>query len=216
MKKLLYVCASLLCLALGAAVLVLSAAAGLRLLREPPAAQEGAAVNAAAPVPAAVPAPVASAGDTAEKSAPAEKDVPVVKPGTLVYTVDFEKVLKNSVPGRAVTGYAQKYEAVMTQNISKLNAALADKKKKYNVPAVKKAIAQFTKQKTDVWVDARKILLGLVHTAVAPSPLKDALLLDKSEVLNLPEGLDKTDELISLIDRLKLKLPDPPKPIEIK
>ena len=212
MKKLLYVCASLLCLALGAAVLVLSAAAGLRLLREPAPVpvQEGAAVNAVAPVPAV------SVGDSAPKSTPAEKAAPAVPAGPRVYTVDFDKVMKNSVPGRAVNNYAQKYEAVMTQNIAKLNAALADRKKKYDVPAVKRMIAQYTKQKSDVWTDARNILLGLVRTALAPSPLKDALLIDKSSVLNLPEGLDKTDELISYIDLLKLNLPAPPQPIEIK
>ena len=210
MKKLLYVCASLLCLALGVSVLLLSAAAGLRLLRESPATQEGAAVNVAAP------APASSAGDAAAKNAPAEKGAFAVQPGPRVYIVDYDKVLKSSVPGRAVSNYAQKYEAVMAQNVAKLNAALADKKKKYDVPAVKKMIAQYTKQKSDVWNDARNIITGLVHTAVAPSPLKDALLIDKSSVLNLPEGADKTDELIGYIDLLKLNLPAPPQPIEIK
>ena len=206
MKKLLYVCASLLCLALGAAVLLLSAAAGLRLLRDPAPVKEGAAVNAVAPAPSPV-AATAAISDDAVKAASA---------GPRVYTVDFEKVMKDSVPGRAVNSYARKYEAVMVQNIEKLNAALADRRKRYDVPQVKKMIAQFTKQKSDVWTDARNIIRGLIRTAVAPSPLKDALLIDSGSVLNLPQGLDKTDELIGYIDLLKLNLPAPPQPIEIK
>ena len=205
MKKLLYVCASLLCLAVGAAVLLVSVAAGLRLLREPVAVKEGAAANAVAPIPVSA----VSSGD-------AVKGAPAVSFGFRVYTVDFDKVMRDSVPGRAVNNYARKYEAVMGQNIEKLNAALADKKKRYDVPAVKRMIAQFTKQKSDVWTDARNIIRGLIRTAVAPSPLKDALLIDSGNVLNLPQGLDKTDALIGYIDRLKLNLPAPPQPIEIK
>ncbi|MBQ9422892.1 MAG: hypothetical protein IJU32_04880 [Pyramidobacter sp.] len=222
MKKLLYFCTSLMCLALAAGVLALSGAGALRLLREP--AKESAAVQPAAPSPApaaaAEPAPAAEKATEAEKaepaaSAPAEKAAPAVQPGTQVYTGDFERVMKNSAPGKAVSNYATQYEAVMTKNINLLNNALKDRKKRYNTQAVKKALDQFTKQKSSVRADARTIISGLVRSAAASSPLKDALLIDRKDALSLPEGFDRTAEVIALIDKLKLNLPDPPKPITI-
>ena len=67
-----------------------------------------------------------------------------------------------------------------------------------------------------MWSDAQNIVRGLVRSAAASSPLKDALLIDRKDALYLPDEFDRTDELIGLIDKLKLNLPDPPKPIELK
>ena len=221
MKKLLYFCASVLCLALAAGAVMLGGAGALRLLSSPKREEAAEVAASAAPaVPQAVttsapepkPEPQTPPSEAAEKPAP----VPAPAPGMRVYTLDFERVMKNSVPGKAVSSYAEKYAAVMTKNITLLNGALKDRKKRYDTQAVKKAITQFTQQKSAVWSDAQNIVRGLVRTAAASSPLKDVLLIDRKDALYLPDELDRTDELIGLIDKLKLNLPDPPKPIELK
>ena len=124
--------------------------------------------------------------------------------------------MKDSAPGKAVNAYAEKYAAVMAKNVTLLNAALANKKKKYDVPQVKKLIAQYTKQKSDVWTEARSIVREMLRAAVAESPLKDALLIEKDKAFYLPGGLDRTDELIGYINVLTLDLPAPPKPVRIE
>ncbi len=221
MKKLLYFCASVLCLALAAGAVMLGGAGALRLLSSPKREEAAEVAASAAPaVPQAVTTsapepktePQTPPSEAAEKPAP----VPAPAPGMRVYTLDFERVMKNSAPGKAVNSYAEKYAAVMTQNINQLNGALKSRKRRYNIAAVKKAIEQFTKQRSAVWSDAQNIVRGLVRTAAASSPLKDALLIDRKDALYLPDEFDRTDELIGLIDKLKLNLPDPPKPIELK
>ena len=192
MKKLLYVCVSLMCLALAAGTLMVCRAGALRLMRDDVCA--GTTVQTAAP---------AASSDRGSS-------------GMRVYAVDFERVMKDSASGRAVHDYAKKYEAVMAQNIALLNRALADKKKKYDVSAVKKMIAQYSKRKSDVWADARVIIRGLVRAAVASSPLKDALLFERKSALYLPEAQDRTDDVIRRVDLLKLSLPEPPKPVRIE
>ena len=219
MKKLLYFCASVLCLALAAGAVMLGGAGALRLLSSPK--REEAAEVAASAAPAAPQAVTTLASEPkpepqTPKSEAAEKPTPALALGMRVGTLDFERVMKNSVPGKAVSSYAEKYAAVMTKNITLLNGALKDRKKRYDTQAVKKAITQFTQQKSAVWSDAQNIVRGLVRTAAASSPLKDVLLIDRKDALYLPDELDRTDELIGLIDKLKLNLPDPPKPIELK
>ncbi len=204
MKKVVQVCIALMFLSIAAGVFMLSRAGALRLMREP---KEGAAAQPAAPAPAP-----ASGNQAAAKPGPA----PAVQPGTRVYTLDFERIMKDSTPGKAVNAYAEKYAEVMAKNVTRLNAALANKKKKYDVPQVKKLIAQYTKQKSDVWTDARNIVRELLRTAVGGSPLKDALLIEKDKAFYLPAGLDRTDELIGYINELTLNLPDPPKPVRIE
>ena len=204
MKKLALACMALMFLSIGAGVFMLSRAGALRLMREP---KEGAAAQPAASAPAPAPGNQAAA-----KPGPASS----VPPGTRVYTLDFERIMKDSGPGRAVNAYAEKYAAVMAKNVTLLNAALANKKRKYDVPQVKKLIAQYTKQKSDVWTDARNIVRELLRTAVAESPLKDALLIEKDKAFYLPAGLDRTDELIGYINVLTLDLPAPPKPVRIE
>ncbi len=164
MKKLLYFCASLLCLALAVSALILSGAAGLRLLTEP--AREEAAAKAAAPAADSVPevrtvsdfpaeanAPEAKSSeksapvDSATKTASAEKAVPSEKLSPRVCLVDFDKVMKNSVPGRAVSDYAVAYQKVMDKNVAALKAALANKRKRYNTAEGQKLIAQFTNRR---------------------------------------------------------------------
>ena len=112
--------------------------------------------------------------------------------------------------------YAAAYQKVMDQNVAAIKKALANKRKNYNAAEGQKLIAQFTQQKKTVWNDARSIIRGLVRSAASASPLKDALLLEAGSATYIPRGQDKTDELISAIDRLKLNVPAPPKPIEIK
>ncbi|MBR0107648.1 MAG: hypothetical protein IJM07_00840 [Pyramidobacter sp.] len=219
MKKLLYFCASVLCLALAAGAVMLGGAGALRLLSSPKreeAAEVAASAAPAAPQAVTTPAPEPKPEPQTPKSEAAEKPAPALAPGMRVGTLDFERVMKNSVPGKAVSSYAEKYAAVMTKNITLLNGALKDRKKRYDTQAVKKAITQFTQQKSAVWSDAQNIVRGLVRTAAASSPLKDVLLIDRKDALYLPDELDRTDELIGLIDKLKLNLPDPPKPIELK
>ena len=219
MKKLLYFCASVLCLALAAGAVMLGGAGALRLLSSPKreeAAEVAASAASAAPQAVTTPAPEPKPEPPTPKSEAAEKPAPALAPGMRVGTLDFERVMKNSVPGKAVSSYAEKYAAVMTKNITLLNGALKDRKKRYDIQAVKKAITQFTQQKSAVWSDAQNIVRGLVRTAAASSPLKDVLLIDRKDALYLPDELDRTDELIGLIDKLKLNLPDPPKPIELK
>ena len=219
MKKLLYFCASVLCLALAAGAVMLGGAGALRLLSSPKreeAAEVAASAAPAAPQAVTTPAPEPKPGPQTPKSEAAEKPAPALAPGMRVGTLDFERVMKNSVPGKSVSSYAEKYAAVMTKNITLLNGALKDRKKRYDTQAVKKAITQFTQQKSAVWSDAQNIVRGLVRTAAASSPLKDVLLIDRKDALYLPDELDRTDELIGLIDKLKLNLPDPPKPIELK
>ena len=219
MKKLLYFCASVLCLALAAGAVMLGGAGALRLLSSPKreeAAEVAASAASAAPQAVTTPAPEPKPEPQTPKSEAAEKPAPALAPGMRVGTLDFERVMKNSVPGKAVSSYAEKYAAVMTKNITLLNGALKDRKKRYDIQAVKKAITQFTQQKSAVWSDAQNIVRGLVRTAAASSPLKDVLLIDRKDALYLPDELDRTDELIGLIDKLKLNLPDPPKPIELK
>lgn len=205
---------------------MLSRAGALRLMREP--AREEAAAQPAAPAPATAPAPAPAPGDqTAAKPEPAKTAsakaepakaglIPSVPPGTRVYTLDFERIMKDSAPGKAVNAYAEKYAAVMAKNVTLLKAALANKKKKYDVPQVKKLIAQYTKQKSDVWTEARSIVREMLRAAVAESPLKDALLIEKDKAFYLPGGLDRTDELIGYINVLTLDLPAPPKPVRIE
>ena len=219
MKKLLYFCASVLCLALAAGAVMLGGAGALRLLSSPKreeAAEVAASAAPAAPQAVTTSAPEPKPEPQTPKSEAAEKPAPALAPGMRVGTLDFERVMKNSVPGKAVSSYAEKYAAVMTKNITLLNGALKDRKKRYDTQAVKKAITQFTQQKSAVWSDAQNIVRGLVRTAAASSPLKDVLLIDRKDALYLPDELDRTDELIGLIDKLKLNLPDPPKPIELK
>ena len=225
MKKVVQVCIALMFLSIAAGVFMLSRAGALRLMREP---KEGAAVQPAAPAPATVPAPAPAPGEqTAAKPEPAKtasakaepakaEPIPAVPPGTRVYTLDFERIMKDSAPGKAVNAYAEKYAAVMAKNVTLLNAALANKKKKYDVPQVKKLIAQYTKQKSDVWTEARSIVREMLRAAVAESPLKDALLIEKDKAFYLPGGLDRTDELIGYINVLTLDLPAPPKPVRIE
>jgi hypothetical protein len=220
MKKVVQVCIALMFLSIAAGVFMLSRAGALRLMREP---KEGAAVQPAAPAPATVPAPAPAPGEqTAAKPEPAKtasakaESTPSVQPGTRVYTLDFERIMKDSAPGKAVNAYAEKYAAVMAKNVTLLNAALANKKKKYDVPQVKKLIAQYTKQKSDVWTEARSIVREMLRAAVAESPLKDALLIEKDKAFYLPAGLDRTDELIGYINVLTLDLPAPPKPVRIE
>ena len=219
MKKLLYFCASVLCLALAAGAVMLGGAGALRLLSSPKreeAAEVAASAAPAAPQAVTTPASEPKTEPQTPKSEAAEKPAPALAPGIRVGTLDFERVMKNSVPGKAVSSYAEKYAAVMTKNITLLNGALKDRKKRYDTQAVKKAITQFTQQKSAVWSDAQNIVRGLVRTAAASSPLKDVLLIDRKDALYLPDEFDRTDELIGLIDKLKLNLPDPPKPIELK
>ena len=219
MKKLLYFCASVLCLALAAGAVMLGGAGALRLLSSPKreeAAKVAASAAPAAPQAATTLAPESKTEPQTPKSEAAEKPAPALAQGMRVGTLDFERVMKNSVPGKAVSSYAEKYAAVMTKNITLLNGALKDRKKRYDTQAVKKAITQFTQQKSAVWSDAQNIVRGLVRTAAASSPLKDVLLIDRKDALYLPEGFDRTAEVIALIDKLKLNLPDPPKPIELK
>ena len=217
MKKVVQVCVALMFLSIAAGVFMLSRAGALRLMREP--AREEAAAQPAAPAPAAVPAP---GEQTAAKPEPAKTEsakagpIPSMQPGTRVYTLDFERIMKDSAPGKAVNAYAEKYAAVMAKNVTLLNAALANKKKKYDVPQVKKLIAQYTKQKSDVWTEARSIVREMLRAAVAESPLKDALLIEKDKGFYLPAGLDRTDELIGYINVLTLDLPAPPKPVRIE
>ena len=227
MKKLVQACIALMCLSIAAGVFMLSRAGALRLMREP---KEGAAAQPAAPatVPATVPAPAPAPGEqTAAKPEPAKTAsakaepakaglIPSVPPGTRVYTLDFERIMKDSAPGKAVNAYAEKYAAVMAQNVTLLNAALANRRKKYDVPRVKKLIEQYTKQKSDVWTEARSIVREMLRAAVAESPLKDALLIEKANAFYLPAGLDRTDELIGYINVLTLDLPDPPKPVRVE
>ena len=198
---------------------MLGGAGALRLLSSPKreeAAEVAASAAPAAPQAVTTPAPEPKPEPQTPKSEAAEKPAPALAPGMRVGTLDFERVMKNSVPGKAVSSYAEKYAAVMTKNITLLNGALKDRKKRYDTQAVKKAITQFTQQKNAVWSDAQNIVRGLVRTAAASSPLKDVLLIDRKDALYLPDELDRTDELIGLIDKLKLNLPDPPKPIELK
>ena len=216
MKKLLYFCASVLCLALAAGAVMLGGAGALRLLSSPKREEAAEVAASAAPQAVTTPAPEPKPEPQTPKSEAAEKPAPALAPGMRVGTLDFERVMKNSVPGKAVSSYAEKYAAVMTKNITLLNGALKDRKKRYDTQAVKKAITQFTQQKSAVWSDAQNIVRGLVRTAAASSPLKDVLLIDRKDALYLPDELDRTDELIGLIDKLKLNLPDPPKPIELK
>ena len=214
MKKIVQVCIALMFLSIAAGVFMLSRAGALRLMREP---KEGAAAQPAAPAPAAVPATVpAPAPAPGEQSAAKPGPAPSEQPGTRVYTLDFERIMKDSAPGKAVNAYAEKYAAVMAKNVTLLNAALANKKKKYDVPQVKKLIAQYTKQKSDVWTEARSIVREMLRAAVAESPLKDALLIEKDKAFYLPGGLDRTDELIGYINVLTLDLPAPPKPVRIE
>ena len=225
MKKVVQVCIALMFLSIAAGVFMLSRAGALRLMREP---REGAAAQPAAPAPPTAPAPSPVPGDqTAAKPEPAQTasakaepakagPIPSVQPGTRVYTLDFERIMKDSAPGKAVNAYAEKYAAVMAKNVTLLNAALANKKKKYDVPQVKKLIAQYTKQKSDVWTEARSIVREMLRAAVAESPLKDALLIEKDKAFYLPAGLDRTDELIGYINVLTLDLPAPPKPVRIE
>ncbi|MBQ8090824.1 MAG: hypothetical protein IJ233_08795 [Pyramidobacter sp.] len=216
MKKLLYFCASVLCLALAAGAVMLGGAGALRLLSSPKREEAAEVAASAAPQAVTTPAPEPKPEPQTPKSEAAEKPASALAPGMRVGTLDFERVMKNSVPGKAVSSYAEKYAAVMTKNITLLNGALKDRKKRYDTQAVKKAITQFTQQKSAVWSDAQNIVRGLVRTAAASSPLKDVLLIDRKDALYLPDELDRTDELIGLIDKLKLNLPDPPKPIELK
>ncbi len=224
MKKLFYACAAVLCLALGISALALSAAVGLRLLRKPGTEAVEVRVSgnvpipapAAAPVPAPAtpPAPSASAAgaEKAEKevAAPAEK---AAVPG--VYVWDLTRVLKTSRAGQAVSQYAEAYQKVMDKNVALLKAAIANKKKHYDVKQANKLIAQFTQQKNSVWNDARSIIRGLVRSTAATT-MKDALLLEIENATYIPGESDKTEELISSIDKIKLNIPDPPKPIVIK
>ena len=195
---------------------MLSRAGALRLMPEP--AREEAAAKSAAPAPAPVPAPTpAPEKPPAADPGPAtQAQAPAVQPGSRVYTLDFERIMKDSAPGKAVNAYAEKYAAVMAQNVTLLNAALANKRKKYDVPRVKKLIEQYTKQKSDVWTEARSIVREMLRAAVAESPLKDALLIEKANAFYLPAGLDRTDELIGYINVLTLDLPDPPKPVRVE
>ena len=201
MKKLVLACMALMFLSIAGGVFMLSRAGTLRLLREP---HEEAAQTAAS---------VPASASNAVKNTSA---VTSAKPGSRVYTLDFDRIMKDSAPGKAVNAYAEKYAAVMAQNVTLLNAALANKKKKYDVPQVKNLIAQYTKQKSDVWTDARNIVRELLRTAVAESPLKDALLIEKDKAFYLPDGFDRTDELIGYINVLTLDLPAPPKPVRIE
>ena len=195
---------------------MLGGAGALRLLSSPKREEAAEVAASAAPQAVTTPAPEPKPEPQTPKSEAAEKPAPALAPGMRVGTLDFERVMKNSVPGKAVSSYAEKYAAVMTKNITLLNGALKDRKKRYDTQAVKKAITQFTQQKSAVWSDAQNIVRGLVRTAAASSPLKDVLLIDRKDALYLPDELDRTDELIGLIDKLKLNLPDPPKPIELK
>lgn len=219
MKKLALACMALMFLSIAAGVFMLSRAGALRLMREP---KEEAAAQPAASAPAPAPGNQAAAKPEPAKTAsakaePAKADpAPAVQPGTRVYTLDFERIMKDSAPGKAVNAYAEKYAAVMAKNVTLLNAALANKKKKYDVPQVKKLIAQYTKQKSDVWTEARSIVREMLRAAVAESSLKDALLIEKDKAFYLPGGLDRTDELIGYINVLTLDLPAPPKPVRIE
>ena len=214
MKKLVLACMALMFLSIAAGVFMLCRAGTLRLMREP---KEGAAVQTAASSPAPAPEPQPAAKPEPAKPDPGKAEpAPAVQPGTRVYTLDFERIMKDSAPGKAVNAYAEKYAAVMAKNVTLLNAALANKKKKYDVPQVKKLIAQYTKQKSDVWTEARSIVREMLRAAVAESPLKDALLIEKDKAFYLPGGLDRTDELIGYINVLTLDLPAPPKPVRIE
>jgi len=209
MKKLLYLCAALMCLAIAAGVIALSGAGALRLLR-------ASATDAPTASHAAKTAVSVTGQPAPETPVPAPKAEPLQPPAPRVYTVDLERVMKTSAPGKAVLDYADRYEAVMTQNIGLLDSALKNKRKRYDTRAMKNALAQFTRQKSAVRADARNIIMGLIRSAAAASPLNGALLIDRRDALYLPDNFDKTDEVIALIDKLKLNLPEPPKPIRIE
>lgn len=231
MKKLFYACAALLCLALAASSLILSGAGALLLLRKADDVGAGGAVSAPAPLSALSRDETIKSADKAAEATPLASAqpttphtdlVPMTKapssPVTMkpnVYVWNLERVLKSSRAGQAVSKYADAYQKVMDRNVALLKAAIADKKKRYDVKEANKLIAQFTQQKNTVWKDARNIIRGIVRSTATTS-MKDALLLEIEHATYIPEGSDKTEELISRIDKIKLNIPDPPKPIVIK
>ncbi len=231
MKKLFYACAALLCLALAASSLVLSGTGALLLLRKADDVGAGGVVSAPAPISSLSHDEGIRSADKAAEVTPLANAQPATSRAGLVPTVkapsapvsakpnvyvwDLERVLKSSQAGQAVSQYADAYQKVMDKNIALLKAAIADKKKRYDVKQANKLISQFTQQKNSVWNDARSIIRGLVRST-ATTAMKDALLLEIGNATYIPEGSDKTEELISRIDKIKLNIPDPPKPIVIK
>ncbi len=218
MKKLFYACASLLCLALGASALILSGSGALRLLdsraEQAQKQTQERGISTDMPVqPVSNPAePATPPADHPAQAAVSSDTAPAFR----VYVWNPDQVMKNTQPGRTVSKFAEAYQKVMDQNIKALNAAIADKKKRYDKAQAQKLIADFAKRKTTVENDARRLIRNMVRQTMRNSPKKDALLIENDRATYVPNGVNITEELIRAIDPLKLDLPDPPKPIVIK
>ena len=147
------------------------------------------------------------------KDSPAEP-VPVAKTEQRFCVWDPERLMSSSAAGKAIDAYARGYADVMDKNIAALNAALASKEPRLNAGEARKLIAQYRERKMSAPVDARKLLLSLtVETVKSLGGYENAFLVEKSAVTLAPESSDITPLLIAEFDRMKLNLPQLPKPI---
>ena len=177
--------------------------------------------GAAAPV-SAPPAPERPAADDVPSRpeppppvAPAEPS-PAAEPGPRFCVWDPDRLMSASAAGKAIDAYARGYAGVMDKNIAALNAALASKDPRFNAAEARKLIAQFRERKTSAPADARKLLLSLaVETVKSLDGYENAFLIEKSAVTLAPDSADITPALIAEFDRMKLNLPQLPKPLRL-
>ena len=171
---------------------------------EPPATMPGQQESVAAPK--VIPTETFS---PAEAVSPAKTD-----PRFCVW--DPDRLMSASAAGKAIDAYARGYAGVMDKNIAALNAALASKDPRFNAAEARKLIAQFRERKTSAPADARKLLLSLaVETVKSLDGYENAFLIEKSAVTLAPDSADITPALIAEFDRMKLNLPQLPKPLRL-
>ena len=148
-----------------------------------------------------------------ETFSPAEA-VPAVKTEPRFCVWDPDRLMSSSAAGKAIRDYARGYAGVMDKNIAALNSAIAAKDPRLNVSEARKLIAQYQERKSSAPKDARKLLLSLAaETVKSLDGYENVFLIEKSAVTLAPDSADITPALIAEFDRMKLNLPQLPKPI---
>ena len=151
----------------------------------------------------------------AEKKAADDVSADTPSAGLRLCVIDFDRLMKDSRPGKIISQYVTDYKKVMDDSIAKLNASAqaAQRGGNWGLYASLQDDKRYLQgRKTRVEESAKEYMQAIVKASLSQAQIADnAVIIDSAVAYNTVPAQDATAELITRLENVVPQMPELPK-----